>query len=140
MLRLVWRDGSGAPLGSAYMGGGSHPGRGPDPVPQLGDAGVHAGLVAARAALPPAHDARLEPLPTLLETHQGPAGVTLGNGERGTEETDKQRERRRERQRDREGEGDGETERERETERDREGDRERERETEREQRETKQTV
>lgn len=51
-----------------------------DPVSQLGDARVDTGLVPTSAALAPAHDAGLEPLPTLLETHQGAAGVSLVSG------------------------------------------------------------
>lgn len=48
-----------------------------DPLYQLGDARVDAGLVATRAAFPPAHNAGLEPLPTLLETRQGASRVSL---------------------------------------------------------------
>lgn len=48
-----------------------------DPASQLGDARVNARLVAAGAALAPAHDAGLEPLPTFLEARQGSARVAL---------------------------------------------------------------
>lgn len=49
----------------------------PDPFSQLGDARVDAGLVPTSAAFTPAHNSGLEPLPTLLETHQGSSGVSL---------------------------------------------------------------
>lgn len=60
-----------------------------DPVSQLSDAWVDAGLVPTCAALTPTHYASLEPLPTFLETHQGASRVSLvstiikrGEGER----------------------------------------------------------
>lgn len=58
----------------------------PDPLSQLGDARVHTRLVPTTAALAPAHDAGLEPLPTLLETRQGPTGVSLVIGSEDGEE------------------------------------------------------
>lgn len=50
-----------------------------DPLSELGDAGVDTGLVATSTALTPTHNAGLEPLPTLLKTHQGATGVSLVN-------------------------------------------------------------
>lgn len=55
----------------------------PDPFSQLGDARVDTGLVPTSTALAPAHNAGLEPLPTLLKTHQGAPGVSLVSAVRG---------------------------------------------------------
>ncbi len=54
-----------------------------NPLSQLGDARVDTGLVPTSTALTPAHNAGLEPLPTLLETHQGASGVSLVRTVRG---------------------------------------------------------
>lgn len=53
------------------------------PVPQFGHTRVDTGFVPASAALAPAHDAGLEPLSRLLETHQGASGVSLVSTIRG---------------------------------------------------------
>lgn len=54
-----------------------------NPVSQLCDTRVDTGLVPTSTALTPAHNAGLEPLPTLLETHQGASGVSLVRTVRG---------------------------------------------------------
>ena len=66
-----------------FLAASSNPGLLPDPLPQLGDPAVDTGLVPTSAALAPAHDAGLEPLPTLLEAHQGTSGVSLARTARG---------------------------------------------------------
>lgn len=48
-----------------------------DPVSQLGNARVNPRLVPTCTALAPTHDAGLEPLPALLEAHQGSSRVSL---------------------------------------------------------------
>lgn len=48
-----------------------------DPLSQLGNTRVNPRLVPACTALAPAHDAGLEPLPALLEAHQGSTRVSL---------------------------------------------------------------
>lgn len=50
-----------------------------DPLSELSDTGVDTGLVSTSTTLTPAHNASLEPLPTLLETHQGATRVSLVN-------------------------------------------------------------
>lgn len=50
-----------------------------DPLSELGDTGVDTGLVPTSTALSPAHNASLEPLPTLLKAHQGATRISLVN-------------------------------------------------------------
>lgn len=68
---------------SPFLTASSNPGLLPDPLSQLGDPAVDTRLVPTSTALTPAHDAGLEPLPTLLETHQGTSGVSLARTARG---------------------------------------------------------